>query len=540
MGHQVSKDIDEGLILEACYQDNLIKQLYDKAKRKYLISVAEMNCPHAHCNLGRIYQNGLGSTKKCHRRAWYHYQKAADRHQPVAEYLLCQLLNCTSDQKGKGVKTRKHPSNRYNLKDQNGSIKKKNILYDDLIEYKVNMYIRSASQGVLFCGADDELVDGMKSGLTMWSINVNKIKNELLDQLTAFTGADATQNQYIGSVYNRLGYVTLLSVSEVDSQRGKEAMDYYLIASDLGCPSADFNISMMHKFGTGVDKDVASSNEFLQKAADDHHPIAQFLIVASHFDELTLASQEYQIKAAWCYHYAREASRLGFATTYFFLAIFYFHGVGGVTKNIPVAMNYLKLAVVSTDFAYFEGQKMAAYYLGYIYECMLHKTRHNYVVAAHFYSHAARLGVSEALIRLGKMFEKRKIQLKGLSLTSFQIAEILYLKASQDDDNYNYAHYRLGKMYSNQRYRHFYNYSTAESYFKSALSEQSGRRSLRDYHRGILYEHGYGTDVDTELAKEFYYQEYKKCSNTYNIFEKNYCHKIAKRKDFINILQISG
>ncbi|RDD42610.1 Myosin-11 [Trichoplax sp. H2] len=493
-------------IIEHYIANQLQIKLQDDASKNYGVDSLKSNDPSAYYQLGYVYQYGLGSTKKDAMKAFYNYKIAAEGNHPGAQYTAYQLY---------GTREGGRTSDCVRIVDE-----------EELIQLKLHMYLKSASQDPWFTRAHDELWSHYKRS-SHWKRALEETRINYLKKLQSI---DQLSNQEAGQIYNELGYITLQLTKYSNNQDYSKALNYFERGAQLGNSSAYFNLgAKMYRNGLGVTKDRHKEEEYERKAAQLGHPRAQFYLGCLLFGYLSVGHEEDLIKA---YKYFKQSSKYNYTVVGYYLGLYNLLGIAGVKSNVQNAIKLFQTAAVAHDYTSDKSNELALQILGFMYEKGI-GVGIDYSLAAHYYASAAKMNYFPAYIKLAKLVEKKKV-----SPSSFDSAIKLYdYAARSDDESYSgHAKYRLGKVYtkaastllrnSEKGFRFF---ETAIQSYRNALEKQWFKQVRIHYHLGVMYMNGYGVKINPEQAIEHLKKAMRKAQKTYILYDNHYGRK-AKQK----------
>jgi TPR repeat protein len=236
------------------------------------------------------------------------------------------------------------------------------------------------------------------------------------------------------------------------------------------------NYSNAFLMGLGVKKNERKALEWLEKAADMKHPIAQNNLATFYYEgiivekDLTKAFELFQ-----------RSAEEGYVSAINNLGICYEEGKGTVRDIEKATALYLKASKL--------GSIEAMNNLGYL------KLAYGDIdFAKSLFRQAAKLGSSEALYNLGKMYEN-SLGVKQ----SFEKAFKYYLKAA--DKGHAKAQRHVGDILYSGTETIAQDKELAIKYY--LLSASQGDAASKN-NLGIIYEEGLGTECDYEKAASWY------------------------------------
>lgn len=137
----------------------------------------------------------------------------------------------------------------------------------------------------------------------------------------------------------------------------QEAFLQCLKDADAGSKEAQYELSIMYAFGSGIGSDKAKSTAWCQKAAVAGHPDAQIDLGYKYYSGGNWVTTPDYAKALEWYKKAADA---GHPDANYRIGSMYFHGEG-VNKDNAKAFEYFKLAAEN-------GHRLAKYRIAWMYE----------------------------------------------------------------------------------------------------------------------------------------------------------------------------
>ncbi|HEY7776409.1 MAG TPA: tetratricopeptide repeat protein, partial [Kineobactrum sp.] len=110
------------------------------------------------------------------------------------------------------------------------------------------------------------------------------------------------------------------------------------LAADQGLASGQFNLGVMYRNGTGVDRDFAQAAHWYRQAAHQGHPSAQY-----HLAVLLVSGDGVDADYAKAASWFRRAAIQGSADAQYELGLMNGHGAG-VAQNLELAYMWLDIA----------------------------------------------------------------------------------------------------------------------------------------------------------------------------------------------------
>lgn len=405
-----------------------------------------------------------------------------------------------------------------------------------LIELKVKMYVIAAASGKGYTDAYHQL-SIVYDIWPEWRDAIHRLHSQLLEIISHGNQSSQQTQHQLADTYNQLGFLTLflnIDNTEVDN---KKALLYFNKAAALGNPSGYYNIAEMYSLGytTGITLDEEERDMIIINyrcyAAEHGHHLSQFLmgLYYTHYQEDLIKSSYYFIRSL----------QYGYAATLSYMTFYYLHGWGGVKQDFHRAYLYCLLSATANDYDFSitgKDNRSEAYdMLGYMHEHGL-GVEINYQTSLQCYAQAARFGNLQSCCCLAKLIEKRKTNIDHHLSHSIQLYKFA---ATSPNCVQGYANYRLGKLHRNNQYADIYDQQLAATYFERACTFYQQiletARPAQLYHMGIMYQYGYGTDMNKATASEYYKNAINQSQQSKNIFDLYYSKKAKKRYEQLNI-----
>lgn len=175
-----------------------------------------------------------------------------------------------------------------------------------------------------------------KTGLAILHI-LNRVSNPDYDLVFSIANETAETGDDVGQFL--LGRCFLLGIgTKADS---KEAARWYQLAADQGNPVAKCDLGTLYLLGVGVDQDVAHAQQLLKDAYSDGYPAAAYFIGHIYRDGLGNISRNIPLAMEW---YRKAADEGGYAEACVALGYYYFVGADGVEQDYKEAYKWYKKA----------------------------------------------------------------------------------------------------------------------------------------------------------------------------------------------------
>ena len=277
-------------------------------------------------------------------------------------------------------------------------------------------------------------------------------------------------------------------------------------------PEELYRKGLAYKYGDGVSKNLQKSVVYIEKAAEQGHAEAQFLLGKCYASGQGVSHLDYQKAIQWL----EKAKQQGHIRAKEYLTevkvdaeisdlrpeMIYHKGIAykygdGVPKNLQKSVAYIEKAAK-------QGYMDAQVWIGKCYALGIDVPK-NYRKATEWYQKAAVQGCAEAQIRLGEFYEA------GYGVTKdYQKANEWYRKAAKQGNAE--AQFHLGKCYATSR-GVLQDYEKAIKYLEKAASQ--GHAEAKEYlekvkiarlspialyRKGVAYENGYGVTQDSQKA----------------------------------------
>lgn len=147
-------------------------------------------------------------------------------------------------------------------------------------------------------------------------------------------------------------------IPRIKNQRNtQESFEQCRKDAETGSKEAQYELSNMYAFGSGVEQDEAKSTEWCQKAANAGHPDAQIDIGQKYYTGNNGTTQPDYAKALEWY---QKAAASGHPNANFRVGHMYLYGEG-VTQDCSKALEYLQQGAAS-------GCRMCKARIGWMYE----------------------------------------------------------------------------------------------------------------------------------------------------------------------------
>lgn len=308
---------------------------------------------------------------------------------------------------------------------------------------------------------------------------------------------------------NLLAFVYGKGAPDKDGTDPKKAFEFNLNRAQEGDPEAQYQVYQAYEKGIGVEENEALANEWLKKAADNGHNVAQALMgfhylindnnpmavvywekasAGGHLKAMHDLAELYldgaigvPMNKSRAIQLLRESAEKGFEESQGTLGICYATG-NGVTKNEYEAFAWFEKAAA-------QGNVYAQKNLGVCLRngtgCIADKRR-----AAEWFDKAAEQGNTQAQVCLADMLAEGE----GIP-TNYRKAEELYQKvlASQNEEYYDGALFSLALLYATK---------TNDHYKAFPLWRESAERGndTAMYNLGLCYHNSWGTVKDDDQA----------------------------------------
>ncbi|RDD38263.1 Death ligand signal enhancer [Trichoplax sp. H2] len=476
---------------------------------------------HKYYQLGYYYHYGIGPVQKDEHKAMENYRLAIEDHHPGAYYQLAQLVQ---DRYGN-----------YNDVDID------QLTLIESIEEQVKMLTKSAAEGK-YTQSYRKLKDSYAD-----SQNWRSVIDDYYQSLEKSVDTTENTNQ-LSHIYNELGILDVITAEcnhekEKSDRQLQRGYDYFEKSKQLGKPAASYNLAV-HKFaGLSSPRPAPTTHDseniqYYIMAADQGHCLAQFELAILYQTETPTTNRDY----SEALKLLLKSARYGYSDILYHVGLAYLNGLG-VAQDLNLAKDYFEWAIAATNLFDNLHEGRQYFQLGYIYHKGLGLSI-DIEQATHFYASGILMAnCLQCYLFLAKLIEKKKLQ--NLNISS---AIKLYMKIIELDNNNNingYAHYRLGKIYSNDRYCNYYDsrlskihYEYALDRFRSKRKEKIDQDSDDYYHVGRIYQFGLGVRKDLDAAVINYQKAIGTAEITSSVYDKHYAQKALKqRKSLLTLLE---
>ncbi len=360
------------------------------------------------------------------------------------------------------------------------------------------LLLSTLSLSLMSCGQEkQEEVKTVEEAEDTEIVDYETISNKDLEVLTYDN--DALANYYLGLRYD-------YGTDELE-QNFDKAYDYYLAASDLGCPLSDVALGYMYLNGASVEMDLSTARDYFAKAinsgaAEGYVGMGQtYLYEVENMDVETvdetqeeLLSHDIEEMQTLAYRNFQAAHDKGILSGDYYLAILYQNGIyvnedqekaislyegvaatedADLTEKYVVNQAKVALALILIngededkeqaisylDSAVEDDYKVAEYYLGVAYENG-YGVEQDYEEAMKYFLQAAEHDYAPALNQIGYLY------FNGYGVDTDYTQAVYYHKLAAAQD-YTPAQINLGYMYENG-YGVEQDLSTALAYYKLA------------------------------------------------------------------------
>ncbi|RDD36809.1 hypothetical protein TrispH2_010865 [Trichoplax sp. H2] len=489
----------------ANHADKSYRNLVKEVMKKHIKLTEEGNSPHSHYELGRIYHLGKDGIHQNLEKAYEHYQIASDHGHPVAPYYLCQMI---------GSHEERRDADKIRFISQS----------HHLIDIKVRLLIKAAACGA-YCKAEQKYSYYLASS-KLWQDGINRYKNWLEEQIRSEEDQAklGRWNHYLGFIAYKKGTVSGLTESR---QYYLQAYRYFSQGGKFGCAASYYYLGYwLYRLKIGYDGHdyKEKAEKYLYKAAQHGHIMSKLLIIKDY---------RHNYSTELIVDYLTASSSFGFSIVMYYLAILYFRGVTDIIlRNYPLALDYLKFALVNSDIETFPFPTSCMYYsLGLMYHYGL-GIHHHYNQASYYYYLALQKNNDAyshyAAWQIGKLIQKRRLS----SCDDIQVAIGCYRRARLINQFYGYGCYRLAKLIlKSPQTLSLTEDISSTYYFKLAMKCSS----LSPYYKGLMYEYGLGIDVDLTQARTFYTNAIEKDGLFCDIYTAHLADKARQKMDLIQI-----
>lgn len=470
---------------------------------------------HNYYQLGYYYHYGIGPVQKDVQKAMENYRLAIEDHHPGAYYQLAELVQ-----------------DRY--RNYQGVDIDQLTLIEGIGE-QVKMLTKSAAEGK-YTKSYRKLKDGYADSQD-WREVIDDYYQSLEQSVTTAHGT-----KQLSQIYNEMGILDII-IAECNHEEEKSDLflqrgyDHFQKSKQLGKPAASYNLAV-HKFARLPSTQITPTTldnrntHYYNIAADQGHCLAQFELAIRYQTEKPITNRDY----SEALKLLLKSARYGYADILYHVGLSYLNGLG-IAQDLNVAKDYFEWAIASTNL--FDNLHKGHQYfqLGYIYHRGLGLSK-DIKQAAHFYASGILIASCvQCYLFLAKLIEKKKVE--NLDISS---AIKLYMKVLESDNNHcnGYAHYRLGKIYSNDRYYNYYDAQLSKIHFESAIDKFKFKRMERIdedsddyYHLGKMYLHGLGTRKDLDTAVVNFQKAIGTADITNSMYDKHYAQKALKQRNLI-------
>ncbi|EDV28491.1 uncharacterized protein TRIADDRAFT_51450 [Trichoplax adhaerens] len=470
--------------------DHFGYQLQLNAVQKYQQQLETLANANAYYQLGYFHQHGIGPVRKDFHQALQYYQVAIRLNHPLAHYDLCWLYGCEENGDDQSVCIHVYNTAKNYADVMMEEFVQSAALDGDLRSLKTLRHYYSQNNDCRT--ATKELVERLQKRL--------KNQHMTLDEK--------------GKIYIQIAFLLWLTCTEISDQRefakkriiGK-VNDCLMRAIEYGSPSASF-IQLLVKGMLHEQHEVFN---------EDYTNIIKPSVLAGHIQaqyQLALYLLSFQEDRSTIdkpiVDYLRNAALLGLEEAPLEMSIMYRDGNNIVRPNLMKAAEFYDQYLIESHLAIGDCYQ-ESFDIGFMHEHYLNQ-QHDYAIKAAFYywlNIKNQFDSAYAQCYLAKLIEKRKI----IGTAALDDAIQLYQTAAYLNciSIQGYAHYRLGKIYSNKSYQDIYDSATADNHFQVAHNiyirslERSSEKIPSDlYHLAILYQYGYGIASNTSQAIKYY------------------------------------
>lgn len=266
--------------------------------------------------------------------------------------------------------------------------------------------------------------------------------------------------------------------SEADSYYKHAFSGFYKMNKDNPDDKLQYRLGIMLLKGKGTEKNYEKAIEFLEMSAESGNTYAQCKLAIEYMSDKNISSEK--IDKAYSL-LGRSATKGNNETAQYHLGKLHINPKSKFF-DVQKGIRYLKLADA-------QNNKFAQYQLGkeYLSGKIIEKDE---AKAVEYFMKSANQEMDAAQYQLGK------IHLKNNNIDT----AIKYFTQAADNSNNPFAQYKLGKIYSTEKYNHIDIYKALLN-FEKAIGQGN---EFAAYQTGIIYTKGEHIKADNQKALEYF------------------------------------
>lgn len=244
----------------------------------------------------------------------------------------------------------------------------------------------------------------------------------------------------------------------------EQAIDYYMLSSQQGCPAAWYNLGLAYKFGKGLEQSFEEAFECFKKAADKNYPAAHYALAICYEQGIGINRSD-----ELAFTHFQTAANLGDIEAQTELGNIFLNGRLGIKLDGDTAFNYYYLASSKSA--------TACYYLGLLFKNGS-AVQQSFKKAFHYFSQAAQKNHPQSHRALAQFYEE------GLGTSvCYSKAIYHYQKAAEMGDAE--AQDSLGNAYLHGKLGLSSSYEKAIQFFSKLVIEHESSNAL--YNLGLIH-----------------------------------------------------